>query len=91
MKKEGGRDVNVFTVSYTDSQKSGSTHLHQLVDPQGFVQLGQLALVGAAEEGDELLQQSLLVVAALGRGRGPQHVVQRAGHTLPAHTHTEEA
>lgn len=47
-----------------------STYLHQFVNAQRLIQLRQLAVVGAAEEGDELLQQCLLVVPRLRRGGG---------------------
>lgn len=61
-------------------------HLHQLVDAQRLVQLCQFALISPTEEGDELLQQSFLVVSAFRRGRRAEHLVQSTGHTLSAHT-----
>lgn len=67
---------------------SSHTYLYEFVDTQSLVQLSQLALIGAAEEGDELLQQSFLVVLAFGGGRRAEHLVQRAGNALPAHTNT---
>lgn len=67
-----------------------SIYLHQFVNTQRLIQFRQLALVGPAEEGDELLQQRLLVVARLRRGRRAQHLVQRAGHALPAREEEEE-
>lgn len=59
-------------------------YLDQLVDAESSVQLGQLGLVFAAEEGDELLQQSLLIVPPLRRGGGTQELVQLRGDALAA-------
>lgn len=67
-----------------------TTHLYQFVDAQGLVQFDQFALVGPAEEGDELLYQSLLVVSTFGCGRGGELFIQCTGHTLPAQRKKEK-
>lgn len=59
-------------------------YLHQLVDAQGSVQLSQLALVCATQEGHQLVQEGLLIVTTLWGGGGAQQLVQWARDTLPA-------
>lgn len=63
---------------YVTSSKSHERfplYLNQFVDPKSSIQLGQLRLVFAAEEGDELLEQRFLVVPTLRRGGRTQELV----------------
>lgn len=64
-------------------------YLHQFVDAKGSVQLGQLRLVFAAQEGHELLEQGFLVVAALRRGGRTQELVQLRGDAGAAGTRSQ--
>lgn len=61
-----------------------SLYLDQFVDPKSSVQLGQLRLVFAAEEGDELLEQGFLVVPPLRRGGRTQELIQLRGDARAA-------
>ena len=67
-----------------------SLYLDQFVDPKSSIQLGQLRLVFAAEEGDELLQQGFLVVPTLRRGGRTQELVQLRGDALAAERRSQE-
>lgn len=68
-----------------------SLYLDQFVDPQSSIQLGQLCLIFATEEGDELLQQGFLVVPPLWCGGRTQELVQLRGDALAAERSPEEA
>lgn len=66
-----------------------NTYLDKLVDAQRSIQLGQLALVCAAQERDQLLQQGLLIITSLRGGGRTQHLIQRTWDTLPAQSRRE--
>lgn len=61
-----------------------NTYLNKLVDAQRSIQLGQLALIGAAQERDQLLKQCLLIITTLRGGGRTQHFIQRTWNTLSA-------
>lgn len=63
---------------------SYNTNLNNLVDAQSAVQLSELALVSPAQENDQLLQQGLLIVAALRSSGRTQHLIQWTRNALPA-------
>lgn len=78
---------------YMTSSKSPewfSLYLDQFVDPQSSIQLGQLRLIFAAEEGDELLEQGFLVIPTLRRGGRTQELVQLRGDALAAERRSQE-
>lgn len=84
--RQESKQVNIPThrKAHEMNAISYNTNLNDLVDAQRSVQLGQLTLVSAAQESDQLLQQGLLVIATLGSGGRTQHLIQRTRNTLPA-------
>lgn len=77
-------------VTSSKSQEWVSLYLDQFVNPKRSIQLGQLRLVFAAEEGDELLEQGFLVVPTLWRGGRTQELVQLRGDALAAERRSQE-
>lgn len=78
---------------YMTSSKSHewfSLYLDKFVDPKSSIQLGQLCLVFATEEGDELLEQGFLIVPTLRRGGRTQELVQLRGDALAAERRSQE-
>lgn len=68
-----------------------SLYLDQFVDPQSSIQLSQLRLILAAEEGDELLEQGFFIVPPLWCGGRTQELIQLRGDALAAERSQEEA